>query len=274
MAQRANQAIGDSEVRGGKSDVLVTAIRDLNLRKGATKPHAFECDDGRTYLVKFCDRTRTVINEHVGYSLAGFLELPVPEGRHVMVPQELIDASDDLRMRKIAAGVHHGSLWLGDSVDFSRITARNLPVANADCLPGLIVLDNLILNWDSNNPFNNLLQSTASGDLEFKTVDFNEILAGPRWTIETMNLVKTTSYLMSVFPIIGLSVKGLPSFSPWLEKTEAISTETVGHMLSEVPSSWDVDEGEKAAISDFILTRKAMVRGILVANKARFLNWR
>ena len=41
-----------------------------------------------------------------------------------------------------------------------------------------------------------------------------------------------------------------------------------------MPSSWEIGEGEKAAISEFILTRKALVRGILVANRARFANWR
>ena len=79
---------------------------------------------------------------------------------------------------------------LDGCVDFGRMTAQSLPLTNADCLPGLIVLDNLVLNRDRNNSGNNLLQTTASGGLEYKTVDFNEILAGPRWTVEAMNLVK------------------------------------------------------------------------------------
>jgi hypothetical protein len=253
--------------------VIVTAVRDLNLKKGATRPHTFECDDGRTYCVKFKDRTRAVINEHIGYALARFLELPIPESRHVRVPQELIDASDDLRNRGTAAGVHHGSLWLDGCIEFS-MTAVNPSLANADLLPGLVVLDNLILNWDRNNFGNNLLQTTADGGPEYKTVDFDEILAGPRWTLDTMDVVKTTSNLMSLFPVLALSVKGPDSFSPWLEKVEAISPEVVGQILSEVPSSWEIGQGEKAAISDFILTRKSRVRGILVANKTRFANWR
>jgi hypothetical protein len=123
--------------------VVITAVKDLKIKKGSTKPHAFECDDGRTYLVKFKDGTRTVINEHIGYSLARFLELPVPESRQVVVSRELIDSSEGLRKREIAAGIHHGSLLLDGCVDFGRITAQSLPLTNADCLPGLIVLDNL-----------------------------------------------------------------------------------------------------------------------------------
>jgi hypothetical protein len=256
-----------------KSDVPVTAVRDLKLRKGATKSHAFECDDGRTYCVKFRDGTRTVINEHVGYGLAGLLGLLVPESSFVVVPQELIDASDDLRMRGIAAGVHHGSLWLEGCVEF-RMTSMSQPLANGDRLPGLVVFDNLVLNWDRNNPGNNLLQTTAAGEYEYRAVDFDEILAGPRWTIETMHLMEATSHLMSLFPVIALSVKGLGSFSPWLEEIEAIPEEAVRQILSEVPASWEISEGEKAVISEFILTRKALVRGILVANRARFANWR
>jgi hypothetical protein len=254
--------------------LIVTAVRDLRKRRGATMPHTFECDDGRTYLVKFKDRTRTVINEHVGYSLARYLELPVPESRHVMVPRELIEASDDLRVRGISPGLHYGSLWLDGSIEFTKMIGRSVPLTNAASLSGLIVLDNLVLNWDRNNSSNHLLQATATGEFEYMAVDFNEILAGPRWTIETMNQVKMTSQLVSIFPFINVRVTGLASFSPWLEKAEAISTERVSRILSDVPSSWDIGKEEKAAISDFILTRTSLVRGILLANKARFPNWR
>ena len=257
-----------------KSDAPVTAVRDLKLKKGATKSHAFECDDGRTYCVKFKDGTRTVINEHVGYGLAGLLGLPVPESSFVVVPQELIDASEDLRMRGIAAGVHHGSIWLQGCVEFRMNATNNQPLVNGDRLPGLVALDNLVLNWDRNNPGNNLLRTTATGELEYMAVDFDEILAGPRWTTETMHLVETTSHLMSLPPVLALSVKGLGSFSPWLEEIEAISEDTVGPILSEVPASWEIGQREKDVISEFILTRKALVRGILLANRNRFSNWR
>lgn len=254
--------------------MIVTAVRDLSIKKGSAGSHAFECDDGLVYFVKFKDSTRTVVNEHVGYYLAGLLELPVPESRHVMVPQNLIDASDDLRAREIMAGEHHGTRWMEGCVDFKGLVVRNLALANAGTLPGLIVLDNLVVNMDRNNPGNNLLQTMPSGSLEFRTIDFSEILSGRNWTVETMTLARKTSYLVPVFPTIALPVRGLASFSPWLEKTESISAAMVDRMMSEVPGSWDVQEAERAAISEFLLTRKDMVRGILTANKARFLNWR
>jgi hypothetical protein len=254
--------------------MIVTAVRDLRIKKGSAGAHAFECDDGQVYFVKFKDSTKTVVNEHVGYSLAGFLELPVPESRHVMVPRNLIDASDDLRARGIAAGEHHGTRWMEACVDFKGLVVRDLVLANASTLPGLVVLDNLVLNMDRNNPGNNLLQTMPSGSLEFRTVDFSEILSGRNWTAETLGIAKTATYLMPVFPTVALAVKSLASFSPWLEKTESISAAMVDRMMSEVPGSWDVEEAERTAVSDFILTRKEMVRGILMANKARFLNWR
>ncbi len=254
--------------------MIVTAVRDLRITRGSAGSHAFECDDGQVYFVKFKDKTRTVVNEHVGYSLARFLELPVPEGRHVTVPQNLIDASDDLRSRGIAGGEHHGTRWMEGCVDFKGLVVRDLVLANAGTLPGLIVLDNLVVNMDRNNPGNNLLQVMPSGSLEFRTVDFSEILSGRNWDIETLRLAKTTSYMVPVFPTVALPVRGLSSFSPWLEKTETVSQATVDRIMSEVPDSWEVGEAESAAICDFLLTRKDMVRGILVANKSRFLNWR
>jgi hypothetical protein len=259
---------------GRTSDLTVTAVRDLRITKGSAGAHAFECDDGQVYFVKFKDGTRTVVNEHLGFSLARFLELPVPESCHVMVPQNLIDASAELGARGITAGEHHGTRLMEPCVDFRGLVVRNLVLANADTLPGLVVLDNLVLNMDRNNPGNNLLQTMPSGSLEFRTVDFNEILSGRNWTVETMEIAKRTSYLMPVFPTIALPVKGLPSFSPWLEKTESISSEDVDQMLSGIPAPWDLGEAGRTAILDFLLTRKDMVRAILMANKSRFLNWR
>ncbi len=253
--------------------MTVTAVRDLRIRKGSAGSHAFECDDGQTYFVKFMDGTRTVVNEHVGYSLAGFLGLPVPESRYVTVSQNLIDASNDLKKRGVVGGEHHGTRWMEGCVDFKGLVVRELVIANASSLPGLIVLDNLLLNMDRNNPGNNLLQTMPSGKREFRTVDFSETLSGRNWSIETLEVAKMTSHLMPVFPVIALAVNGMSSFSPWLEKTESLSAERVDGILSGVPDSWGVGASEKAAISDFILTRKTMIRGILNGGRARFLNW-
>lgn len=252
---------------------MVTAVRDLGIERGSAGSCALQCDDGRAYFVKFNDGTRTVVNEHIGYALAEFLSLPVPESRLVNVPQEIINGSEGLTRRRIPAGIHHGTLWMDGCTDFKGVAMRELVLRNAPVLPGLVVLDNLLLNMDRNNPGNNLLQATDSG-LEYRTVDFSEILSGRSWTVETLNIARSTSYLMPVFTVIALAVKGLSSFSPWLEKTEVIPSELLARILSEVPSSWGVTDEEKVAISDFVLVRKKLVRGVLIANKARFLNWK
>jgi hypothetical protein len=254
--------------------MMVTAVKDLRIKKGSAGSHAFQCDDGRTYFVKFNDDTRTVVNEHIGYSLAKFLSLPVPESRHVIVPQALIEGSEDLRERGVVAGEHHGTLLMEGCVDFKGLSVRDLVITNSRTFPGLIVLDNLVVNMDRNNEGNNLVHATPSGELEYMTVDFSEILSGRNWTVETLKVAKTTSYLVPVFPIMTLPVKGLASFSPWLEQTEALPEGMVDRILSEVPASWNVGEEEGAAVRDLLLSRRSLVRGILEKNKARFLNWR
>jgi len=261
-----------ADLRGAETEVVV-AIRDLEIERGSAGSHAFTCDDGRTYFVKFNDGTRTVVNEFVGYSLAGFLGLPVPESRLVTVSQELIDASQTLGGRGIVAGVHHGTVWLEGFSDFRGVLVREMVLKNAEVLPGLIVLDNLVLNIDRNNPGNNLLQKTETG-LEFRSVDFSEILSGRNWTVKTLSASKNVSYLMPVFTVLALSVKGLTSFSPWLEMVEGLTSEKVHQILDEVPATWRVTEEERSVVYDFILGRKMLVRGILTAYKARFLNWR
>jgi hypothetical protein len=252
----------------------VVALRDLKKNRGATGSHTFECDDGRKYLVKFRDRTRSAINEYVGYRVAGYFGLPVPESRIVKVSQEMIDGSPDLRVRGLSGGEHHGSLLLEDSVDLYRIDVPSLRPTNADRLPGVVVFDNLVLNHDRNNHSNNLVRANAEGKQEYWMVDFNEILAGPRWTIETMNKAKAFTYLMPVPYFIALAVRDAESLAPWLAKMDSISEDVIEGLLAEVPESWDIGEPEAASIMDFLLTRRSLVRGILDASHARFPNWK
>ncbi len=257
----------------GNPKTTVIAVRDLRISRGSAGSHAFECDDGRTYFVKFKDATRTVVNEYIGYSLASSLDLPVPEHDKVMVPQKLIDESEDLRKMEIVGGAHHGTVWMDGCADFRGRVVRELNLVNAAFLPGLIVLDNLLVNMDRDNPGNNLIQTTAKG-LEYKTVDFSEILSGRCWNLETMAVVKNYRHLVPVFAVVALPVKGLSSFSPWLEQVEALSEEEVTHIMSGIPDSWQVTDAEKKAILEFLLERKAFVRDILLANRSRFLNWK
>ena len=253
---------------------VVTAVSYLGTYKGKNSPRAFACDDGETYVVKFKNQRRAVINEFVGYAVARFLGVPVPPNRPVLVPRGVIEASGDLNRLGLTTAVHHGSMLLKGCVDFRSIRARELALENADALPGLVVFGNLVLNHDGNNADNNLLQISPSGGVQYRAVDFDEILAGPRWTIDTMRLTAPSTELVPVFPIIRSSVTGASSLSPWLELSESLSKEFLVGMLQDVPASWDIGEAEGSAICDFLLTRKDLVRGILMANRDRFPNWR
>lgn len=251
----------------------VAAVRDLRKLAGETGGHIMECDDGRAYLVKFKDRTRTVINEHVGHSIARMLDLPVPEGRLVSVGPDLIQGSSDLRVRGIAPGIHHGSVWLEGCEPIRSIEPRPV-LANERSLPGMLVLDNFVLNWDRSNFGNNLTVRGPQGTLEYVSVDFGEILAGPRWTLATMEAVKATSQPVPTFRLLALSVTGMDSFSPWLEMVESFPSQGVEELLSRVPVSWEIGRAEREAISDLLMTRRGLVRGVLESGRPRFHNWR
>ncbi len=251
----------------------MTAVRDLQTRRGSSRPHTLECDDGRVYLVKFSAGSRTEVNEYVGHRLANYLGLPVPPSELVFVPRSVIDASDRLRMQGVQPGLHQGTLMLEGCVNFRNIRAPSLSIDNAHLLPGLVVLDNFVVNPDRNNTDNNLLVINPSGLLEYRGIDFDEILAGPKWTVGTLGLIKGSLSMVPVFRFIALSVRSVGSFSPWLEKVESIPEAFLQEMLSGAPEEWQVKENEKAAIADFLLTRRTLVRGILLANRSRFPNW-
>jgi hypothetical protein len=69
-------------------------------------------------------------------------------------------------------------------------------------------------------------------------------------------------------------VTNAESLVPWLAKVDSISEDMIDGLLADVPDSWEIGEREAASITDFLLTRRSLVRGILDANRARFPNWK
>lgn len=268
--------------RGHGAMQTADAVRDLLKLKGASGAHYLECNDGRTYAVKFFQQTsdKAVTNEFLGSTLAVELSLPTTNMILVRLSQEFIELAADLRSRNIRAGVHVGNERVANAFDFDEPIAKNLPegtaIVNAADLPGIIVFDNWLLNGDRNNVGNNLLQSVGSNSFKYVMVDFGHCFEGPSWTAASLVQAQSNSNIVPLFPFIAKEVVNHQSLEPFLSRLSAIGNQRIDEIVDSIPSEWGITAPESGALKDFLKYRRDAIRGVLYdpVRRNNFPNWR
>ena len=255
---------------------IVRAVRDVGVNRGATGPHFMECDDGRTYLVKFSGGSKAAVNEFVGQTLARVVALPTPNSALVDVSAEVIGHSSDLQNRAISPGLHQGSEVVPNSSDLTELERRQRrldeELVNWEVLPGTICLDNWILTEDRDRPENHLLQAVPGG-FRYYMVDFTHCFTGPNWTADSLDQGSFVRVLMPIDPQIAASVRGLPSLESTLRRIEAVSDRTMEETAAAIPGAWAVTDDDRTTLVRFLETRRGLLRSVLTENSNRFPNW-
>ncbi len=255
---------------------MVRGIKDLGPNRGATGSHNIVCDDGKTYVVKFAGKTRVAVNEFLGQALAKVIGLPVPNASLLEVDSELIGTSSDLRYRGVAPGVHIGSELVLDSFSLDELmrdpTKSRLRLQNPGALTGSICHDNWVLTVDRERGDNHLFQNVEGG-IRYLMVDFTHAFTGPNWTLDGLEQASYLRSLVPVHPHVAREVTGMNSFSPTLERIEALEDSEIEAVVAAIPPSWGVSEDERDCLVDFMGRRRGLLRGVLSASGQSFPNW-
>ena len=234
-----------------------------------------ECDDGKTYLVKFAGPTKAAVNELVGQSLARLVGLPVPESALVEVPESMVDGARDLRSRGIRPGTHHGTEMISGALELGQFL-RGHPgsgLSNEAVLPLTICHDNWILTRDRDRDDNHLVHR-LDGGFRYVMVDFSHGFTGPDWTADSIEQGSYLRVLMPVHPTLAWLVVGLSSFEPALKPIEAVSDSQIESIVAAVPAEWGLTEDESSCLSGFLETRRGLLREVLSSSRGRFPNWK
>jgi len=255
---------------------VVRAVRDVGVVRGATGPHTMECDDGRTYIVKFAGGSRAAVDELLGQTLARAVGLPAPRGSLVQVSEGLIAHSADMRNRGIAPGLHQGSELIPNSSDLSELVARHArleeELVNWEVLPGTVCLDNWVLTEDRDRPENHLVQAVPGG-FRYHMIDFTHSFTGPAWTADTIEQGSFLRVLVPALPEIAAAVRGRSSYEPTLARIERLPDASIEEVVAAIPPEWGVSEDERLALVGFLLTRRGLLREVLASNSREFPNW-
>lgn len=260
----------------GRLDVgTVRAVTPVKKMKGGSQSMLFDCDDGKSYVVKFNDGTKNVANEFVGSEIALALGLPAPRHALVEINQGLIDADPELKQRNIKPGIHHGTVFEPTALDLDArgLDPRTITLENAKDVSGVIAFDNLMINTDRNNSGNNLFFQASSTSYTYMMCDYNCIFTGNSWTAPTLASSVTFPNLVPVHPILANTITGATQFEDALTRIEGLQTGSTVTIVNNIPQTWTISSAERAAIINFLEGRKSRVREIILRNRPAFPRW-
>jgi hypothetical protein len=219
------------------------------------------CDDGFTYIVKFLDDTKAVLNEFVGGNLCKSLTLPTPDIVLVRIERNLLD---HLGLESIAEGDHIGFKKLQNSFDFnSPLTKLHLSnIINGNSISGVLCFDNWVLNRDRANNGNNMI-NLENGVPVYYMIDFGHCFLSNSWTPPELDANRKTEefcYIQEQLnPFINLDDTNL-----WLARIQKFSIEEINCIVNSVPEYWSQFSSEdRRSLKSLLIDRKDLVGKVI-----------
>jgi hypothetical protein len=235
---------------------LKTAIRYLRaMDTGLAKAQLFECDDGNLYVVKFMNNPqgiRGLPNELICYRLAEMLDLPVPKGHIIYIPQMIIDLHPPLQDLKVQPGLHFGSQFIHPTQAATEEAIASC--VNLDKAPGMLVFDNWVHNFDRNKK--NVIV-TIGNKPKFYMIDHQCCLGGGWWTIK--KLLRNCDYVKPIWCSMH------PRFVPYIDHKglqdaidtlQSLSRKRIREAVVDIPKEWGVTQDELDVLVYYLDKRK------------------
>lgn len=222
--------------------------------------------------MKFYDPSNKIaVNELVAGSIALNLGLPTPNKSLVNISTQVIEESQELISRQIRTTPHIGSEELAKEYDdFKKLgeeKLKNKQLINPEAFFGVVVFDNWVLNNDRNNPGNNMFAILHRDKMRYAVVDFSHCFTDYKWNLDALKSKQTQETLVGNFPFIQQRLSEPKKFEPWIKKVEKFDGDLIDEILNSIPDEWKFEEKEKAVMSEFLKTRKDIVRKVILKNE-------
>lgn len=247
--------------------MAVLAVQQIRRMRGGAQGHLMLGADGNLYVVKFQNNPqdrRVLANEFLTSRLAAAVGLSVPEVDLVEVTPWLIEHTPELeidwgrRREPCQAGLQFGSRFVGGLMPGQVVDylpeEQLLEVKNLPEFLGILALD----KWTGNANGRQAVFVRKQRERRYKAVfiDFGHCFHCGEWRCED-------APLRGVYPrnLVYREATGWESFSPWLERLEAIPEETVWTAANEIPPEWyggDLTEMEQ--LVERLLRRRGRIR--------------
>lgn len=282
-----------SEIRHAKP---ITATRWIRAMSGGTQSQMCEADDGHTYVVKSCwnpQGRRTLVNEWIANELYRHCGLSVAVGIPIRIAGTVLADLCKLPSPRYwnldpSFTLHFGSqLPVNPEQEaiYDFVPAQLLrSVMNLQHFLGALVLDCWLANVDVRQSVffrgtpkrwveNSMVHSSKKGLIALM-IDNGQCFNGGQWSFKTAQPV--TPYRAGG---VYAGVSGLQSFSPWIERIAAISTNLLDALRTNVPAEWMFqDENALDCLLEDLFRRKSLVPRLLsevhLRTPSAFPNWK
>lgn len=259
-----------------------TAHKEIN--NGVTKPYIITCDDSEQYVVKFKENPegkRVLANEYVCAKIAEVLDLPLATPSFVQVNETFIQ---DYGLQvsahtetNVTSGFHFGTKKIKKAY---QITGTDMLryAKNVDCIPGIILFDQLVCNCDRECNGGNLLFDQTK--MEIVVLDHTHAFdIGPLWNEHNLNYkigeafrpIQPDGY---VYRKLVPFVNGHNPFNSILEKMKGLSNTHLWDIIYNIPEEWDVTQDQKEKLHEYLVDRLHRIEEALPILKPGLPYWK
>lgn len=262
------------------------AVEYVRRMRGGAQAHLLRCEDQAYYVTKFQNNPqhlRILANEMLAAQLATALGLPVGRPEVVEVPGELVAHTPELRIQiggrwePCREGFQFGSRFPGEP---ERVLVHELlpeerlaEVENLAAFPGILLFDQWTCNTDGRQVL--FLSEPAKGrGCRALMIDQGFCFNAGEWNFPD-------SPLRGLYPShrVYASVRGWPSFEPYLTRLEALPVAVLDEAATTIPPAWyAADRVALGRLLEELDRRRARIRERILSvrdsTRQPFPNWR
>ncbi len=265
-------------------ETVKALVPNGKIKNGCTRPYYITCDDGFPYAVKFKENPeglRVLANEYVCAKLAEILELPLASPRLIQVDTTFVqdygpEISDHIE-DSITPGVHFGTKKVKKAFQISN-TQMLEKALNVECIPEVILFDQIICNRDRDSNGGNLIFDATK--MEIVVIDHTHAFdLGPIWQSTDLKqrignpfeLMDPTGYVYSkLVPFI----RGNNPFNNIMGKLPRLNSSVIRDIINSIPDEWEVNEEEKKVLHEYLLDRISRIEEVFPIIKPHLPFWK
>jgi hypothetical protein len=247
--------------------MAVSAVLHVKGLRGGAQSKLLYASDGNLYVVKFQNNPqgkRVLANELLATNLARALDLPVPAFEVIHVPQELIDATPELRIDfathslPCLPGRQFGSRYVLPSLASGQVldaVPRSLlpKIRNLDAFLGMLAFD--IWTCNSDNRQGVFYKNHSQRKYTVAFIDHGYCFNALKWNFRD-------APLWGIYgdPHVYAPVAGWDSFEPWLSRIEQLDETFLWSCAATVPLEWYEDMPGMMRLIERLAKRRRKVR--------------
>jgi hypothetical protein len=229
--------------------ILAHTFMGNQTNNSSANPVQLQCEDGNTYFVKSRHAGRSIFNDQAIAHLGRRLNAPVGTPAIIMIPEEL--QQNEPQLHSCLPGLAHGCLLIRDVTDRLWLEhideSYNRPrFASLAILYGWVHARDRQLIYSNHDPY--LVHSVDHGHF---------FPGGPNWTAgsltDNLAAVATVEPYADLKQGCGLSDVEIKSTSQELRR---IGISGIIDVVAIPPDEWGVTEDERAALVEFLATRR------------------